>query len=154
MLPLQARLEPPADFDFRFQYGICSTSELDTFAGWFTRQLPDGTSAMAPLALNVSQMRHLYQTITKIDFFHYPSVFQRRPASPSIFSNGFWIVSYRMDVRSDGRMHSVQWDDDQTDRGPQADRLRRLFGWAISFINEAAELKHLPPSPSAAACAR
>lgn len=145
MLPLQVHVEPAADFDFRFQYGICSTSELDTFTGWFTRERADGTSAMVQLSLNASQMRHLYETLTKIDFFHYPSVFQPRQGPPTIFSNGFWVVRYQMNVRSDGRMHSVQWDDDQTDRGPQADRLRRLFGWAVAFINEAAEAKHLPP---------
>jgi len=150
----QTHGQPPADFDFRFQYGVCSTSELDTFTGWFTRELPGGAASMAQLSLNASQMRHLYETLTKIDFFHYPSVFQPRQGTPANFSNGFWVVRYQMDVRSNGRMHSVQWDDDQTDRGPHADRLRILFEWAVAFINAAAEAKRVPPSPFAESCSR
>jgi hypothetical protein len=34
----QHQIEPPADFGFVFEYGVCSTNTLDTFTGWFRRQ--------------------------------------------------------------------------------------------------------------------
>jgi hypothetical protein len=154
MLLVQAHLEPPSDFDFRFRYGICSTNELDTFTGWFSRELADGPSAMAPLSLGAGRMRHLYQTVLKINFFKYPSTFGSDPSRLPAFMTGAVVKKYQMNVRSDGKMHSVQWDDDESDQGSQADGLRRLFGWAVLFINEAAEAKHLPPSPSAGSCGR
>jgi hypothetical protein len=147
LLPVQMHREPPGDFDFRFRYGVCSTDELDTFTGWFTRELPDGTSSMAQLALNASQMRHLYEKLTQIDYFNYPSIFRGEQREPPPFTKGFqFVIKYQMDVRSGGRMHSVQWDDDQTATGPQADGLRRLFSWAVTVINDAPEVTRLPQS--------
>jgi hypothetical protein len=147
LLPIQMPREPPGDFGFRFRYGVCLTDELDTFAGWFTRDLPDGTSAMAQLSLNASQMRHLYEKVTQIDFFNYPSVFGGDQRRPPQFTKGLqFVIKYQMDVRSGGRTHSVQWDDDQTETGPQADGLRRLFSWAVTFIINAPEVTRLPQS--------
>jgi len=145
MLPVQSHPEPPSDFDFRFRYGVCSTDELDPFTGWFTHELPGGAFAMAQLSLKADQRRHLYETVTRIDFFNYPSAFGWEPGKPTIFREG--VIKYQLDVRSDGRMHSVQWDDDGADQGPQADRLRKLFGWAVVFIQDAAKESHLPMSP-------
>jgi hypothetical protein len=147
VLPVQMHREPPGDFDFRFRYGVCSTDQLDTFTGWFTRELPDGTSAMAQLTLNASQTRHLFEKVTQIDFFNYPSIFRGdQTRLLSITKGRLSVIKYEMDVRSGGRMHSVQWDDDQTATGPQADGLRRLFSWAVTFIINAAEVTRLPQS--------
>jgi hypothetical protein len=144
LLPVQMARKPPGDFDFRFRYGVCSTVELDTFTGWFTGELRDGTPAMAQLSLNASQMAHLYDLITQIDFFNYPSLFRGEQRDSPRFSKGLpFVVKYQMDVRSGGRMHSVQWDDDQTATGPQADGLRNLFSWAVTFIVNAPEVTRL-----------
>lgn len=143
LLPVQAPRKPPGDFDFRFRYGVCSTVELDTFTGWFTGELPDGTPAMAQLSLNASQMAHLYDLVTQIDFFNYPSIFKAEQGQPLRMKGSPFIVKYQMEVRSAGRIHSVQWDDDQTATGPQADGLRRLFSWAIAFIIDRPEVTRL-----------
>lgn len=141
------RPEPPADFDFRLRVGACSTTdEMDTFTGWFTRQLPDGNTAMVQLSFRADQRRYLYEIVEKINFFNYPSTFQGEPRKPPTATKGGQFLAYRMDVRSNGRMHSVQWDDDQAATGPQADGLRRLFGWAVGFTREAPEVMRLPPS--------
>jgi hypothetical protein len=100
---------------------------------------------MTQLSLNSSRMRYLYEIVTKINFFDIPSHFQGKPIEPP--TNGA-VVRYEMDVRSHGRFHSVRWDDDQSDRGPLADGLRRLFGWTVSFILDAPEVKRLPLSSS------
>jgi hypothetical protein len=98
--------------------------------------------------LNDSQMRYLYEKLTQIDFFNYPSIFRGERREPPRFTKGFpFVIKYQMDVRSGGRMHSVQWDDDQAATGPQADGLRRLFSWAVTFINNAPEARRLPQSP-------
>jgi hypothetical protein len=107
--PNQVRAQPPADFDFRLRYGLCSTTdELDTFTGWFTRQLPDGTSVMAQLSLNVSQRQYLWETVEKINFFNYPSTFRGQSRQPPIVQNRSRFVTYQMEVRSNGRAHSLQ----------------------------------------------
>ncbi len=64
------QIEPPADFGFVFEYGVCSTNTLDTFTGWFRRQPgePEREPATMQISLTGSQMRYIYQTIEEIGF--------------------------------------------------------------------------------------
>ena len=143
----QVRPELPGDFDFRFRFGHCSTTdELDTFTGWFTRQLADGGTEMVQLSLTADQTRYLYEKVQKINFFNYPSTFRGETPQPPIVTNRISFPTYQLDVRSNGRMHSVQWDDDEAAMDPQADGLRRLFGWAVGFILENTQVSRLPPA--------
>ena len=145
--PNQVRPQPPADFDFRIRFGHCETTdEMDTFTGWFTRHLPDGSLAMVQLSLRADQMRYLWEKVEKIDFFNYPSTFRGQPRQPPIVNGRLQFASYQMDIRSNGRMHSVQWDDDQAAADPRSDGLRRLVGWAVGFILESPEVGRLPPA--------
>jgi len=142
----QQQTEPPADFGFVFEYGVCSTNTLDTFTGWFRRQPgePGREPATMQISLTGSQMRYIYQTIEKIGFFDYPSVYVSLPVGLAAIRTAMGFPRYRLEVRSRAMFHSVQWDDRVQPTTAEADRLRRLFGWIVAFINSDRLVSRLP----------
>ena len=146
----QHQIEPPADFGFVFEYGVCSTNTLDTFTGWFRRQPgePGREPVTTQISLTGSQMRYIYQTIEEIGFFGYPSVYASLPLGFAATRTATGFPRYRLEVRSRAVFHSVQWEDRVHPTTSEADRLRRLFGWIVAFINSDRLVRRLPHAAS------
>src|SRR5258705_1738202 len=68
-------ISEPADFAFRFRYGVCSLETLDTFNGVFTRDMSSKPAISIPVTLSEAEMGKIYQAIEAIRFFDVPSPF-------------------------------------------------------------------------------
>jgi hypothetical protein len=88
----------------------------------------------------------VYREIVKIGFFDYQPDFKRvipRPGGGSILTTP--STAYRMEVRSAGETHAVIYNDGETPRSEEAERLLGLFHLIDAFLNEHPDVKRLGP---------
>lgn len=137
------------DFGFRFEFGPCSpwvTERLDTFSGVFEANLggePTRT-ATARMSLTDAQMTAIYRAVENIGFFDYPSKFIGVPSGVRETTATSPAPTYRLEVRKEGAVHIVAWEDAYKPSSAEADRLRDLFSMVRDFIHEHQEFKRLP----------
>jgi hypothetical protein len=139
------RPEPVTDFAFRFEYKPCAANTLDTDKNVYIREMGPGAPPISiPLTLSSEQLATVEARIDDIHLFQYPTDFKGvRPGrvetirtSPS--------ATYRLEVRRAGAVHIVKWDDADTPRSEEANRLLELFNLIIGFIDEHPDVKRLP----------
>ena len=141
-----ADVDQRADFGFRFSAQRCVTESIDTFTGVFTKELGGEPSRTATVQLSLSdaQMGTIYQTIEKIRFFDYPSPFYGVPKGISTITEFGPASTYRLEVRNDGVVHTVSWNDAFRPTTDEADRLRALFSMITEFIHRDPGFQRLP----------
>jgi hypothetical protein len=134
----RAQVRAPADFAFRFEFGVCTTDVMDTFENVFTR---DAKSEQYPatsvsVVLPPASVQEIYDAFVAARFFEYPAEFHVDSSSFTFPSN-----HYRLDVRSNGARHVVSWSDDAGNSTPQADRLRSFLKKMEALIWERPEIQ-------------
>ncbi len=144
----QDQLYPPSDFGFRYEAKRCTTTEFDTNTNTYTRV--EGNTSVPSISVSLSlgpnQMVVVYREIVKIGFFDYQPDFKRvvlRPGGGSIMTTP--STAYRMEVRSSGGTHTVTYNDGETPRSEEADRLLGLFRLIDGFLQEHPDVKRLGP---------
>ena len=144
----------PADFSFRFEFGCESPDILDTFTGSFTRLWHDDVpsakiqprpayvqpSTTIPLRLSNEQTALIAEAIEQARFWSYPADFTRSgravPAEATAITTVVPFQSYKLEVRREGRIQSVSWDDKSLRSSEEANRLRQLFALIRTTVYE------------------
>jgi hypothetical protein len=139
---------PPGDFGFRYEATRCTTTEFDTDARTYTRVAANISEPpiSLPLSLGPNQMVVVYREIVRIGFFDYQPDFRRvvpRPGGETTSRTP--STAYRMDVRSRGMSHTVSYNDGETPRSAEAERLLGLFRLIEDFLNAHPDVKRLGP---------
>jgi hypothetical protein len=144
----QDQLYPPSDFGFRYEAKLCVTKTFDTQTRTYTRV--EGNSSVPPISIPLSlgpnQMVVVYREIVRIGFFDYQPDFKRvapRPGGGSIMTSP--STDYRLQVRSGGETHTVVYNDGETPRSDEAERLLGLFKLIDGFLEEHPDVKRLGP---------
>jgi hypothetical protein len=151
--PEAAPARPEPNFGLRFEYGCLEpTRVLNTFNETLVQDTYLQSSPVTiTLTLSPETQQTLYEEITAIDFFDYPSEFsiQLRDDQERVITAPYMV--YRLLVRNGAQTNDVRWKDDIFAPTPdQAERLRRLFRHIKTIIEEQPELKQLPPLPGCA----
>jgi hypothetical protein len=141
-----ARAAQPGDFGFRFEIGSCLPERFDTFTGLFTKSLGGGQIGTANITLTDAQMTDIHETIQKIRFFDYPSNFSGVPTGLGTLFASHPNITYRLEVRSGGHVHTVTWNDGTKPLTAEGDRLHELFLKITTIIHEHPFFKQIPPS--------
>jgi hypothetical protein len=89
----------PSDFAFRFDHKSCHYEYVDTFRGTYSHV---GQAPSVPFALSEAHRQILYTAILESGFFNMPqSASDVRSAEPA--------DTYELEVRANGRFHTVVW---------------------------------------------
>ena len=134
--------EPPKDFALQIVFGQCWNEAIDTTQATFTRTVIPGESRTAKVSLSADQRRRLYALVVDASVFEYPRSFEPEGAS---MVEELPPSDFRIEVRSGGRHHIVEW----LDRGsmhPEAVRLRALLRAVRELFAERPEVQQLPAS--------
>jgi len=144
----QDQMFPPGDFGFRYEARRCTTTEFDTGAHTYTRVAANVSEPRIsiPLSLGPNQMVVVYREIVRIGFFDYQPDFRRVvPRLGGDTTSRTPSTAYRMEVRSRGMTHTVSYNDGETPRSEEAERLLGLFDLIDGFLNEHPDVKRLAP---------
>jgi len=119
--------QPVTDFAFRFVYKPCAANTLDTYKNVYTREMGPAPPVSIPLTLSSEQLAAVEARIAAIHFFEYKADFRRVP--PGLVETITTIPSatFRLEVRRAGAVHTVEFDDANTPRSEEANRLLRLL---------------------------
>jgi hypothetical protein len=138
--------EPQANFAFRFAYGSCFTSTLDTFEQTYRTVVGDLEPVTIPVKLTGEQMTAIYQKMMAIGFFSYPAIFRIQYDQEDMVGMVTPASDYRIEVRNGEQQHEVFWRDEITDpTSPEAEHLRELFMMIIEMIKSNPDVQNLPP---------
>lgn len=138
--------QPEANFAFRFAYGSCYTSTLDTFDQTFQTVVGDMEQVTIPVTLGNEQMTAIYQKMMAIDYFSYPEVFRIRYGDNDVVGMVTPAIDYRITVQNGEQNHEVFWHDEITDPTSQeAEQLRELFKMIMEMIANNPDVQNLPP---------
>src|SRR5262245_16702470 len=137
----------PSVFSFRFVARHCLAESYDSSTGVFMKELsPRGIprpSSTTRLILTSAQTEAISAKIDAIEFFAYPSRFtDASPRADTVMTIPY--TSYRLDVHSAERHHTVFWDDATRPRTPREDRLLELLSLMIGVIHDNPDYKRLP----------
>jgi hypothetical protein len=102
------------------------TEQLDTFDGVFTANLGGEPARIVTsrMSLTNAQMDEISRTIERIKFFDYPSPFVGAPAGGRGRTSP--ATTYRLEVRKDGAVHTVSWQDAYNPSSAEADDKPRI----------------------------
>ena len=144
----QDQMFPPGDFGFRYEAKNCMTTEFDTGTRTYTRVAANSSERpiSIPLSLGPNQMVVVYREIVRIGFFDYEPDFKR--VAPRLGGETMLrtpSTAYRMEVRSRGMTHTLSYNDGETPRSEEAERLLGLFKLIDGFLNEHPDVKRLGP---------
>ena len=144
----QDQMFPPGDFGFRYEAKRCTTTEFDTDRRTYTRVAANSSEPRIsiPVSLGPTQMVVVYREIVRIGFFDYQPDFKRVvpwPGGDTTLRTP--STAYRMEVRSRGMTHTVSYNDAETPRSDEAERLLGLFNLIDAFLNEHPDVKRLGP---------
>ena len=144
-----ATAQTPADFALMFEYGMCGTDILDTFANTYTKDMLVEPPVEVPLALSVAELQAIYNKMVEIDFYSYPSDFQIAAPNDQIVAHVTPAMSYRFTVRKGGQFKIVRWTDDIPESAdPKAEKLRELARFILQVVQSHVEALQLS-TPSA-----
>ena len=138
--PTAARQPTPgptleADFELRFEYGMCFWHRLDTDAGTYQREVPGEPLIEIPLLLSETERAAIYARLLEIDFLSYPAHFTVPVPTDGIVRQVMPSYSYKLSIYSPTTMHTVEWIDDQPHSpDPAALRLRELFDFLRGLL--------------------
>lgn len=140
-----ASAQAPADFAFSLTYGACLTETLDTFQGTFTRSLGKEKAPVSiELRLKPEEMQALYGEMMRMQLFDYPDYFQsERPQGqmPKLITPA---IHYQLQVRSEGKIKTLDWVDEVRPGGAQAEQLRDFFNRLLKQLRDNPEIQRLP----------
>jgi len=135
-----------SDFGFRYEVMGCFPETFDSFSGTFVKKLGIGPadSATLNLSLTDAQMRMIDLRVENVHFFDYPSQYSGVPPGTTEVMTISPRNTYRLDVRSNGRAHTVEWTDGFRPQSDDGVRFRELLSMIAGFIHDQPEFKRLP----------
>ena len=130
------------DFDFGLRFGVCTFDTVDSKQGTYVHQIGLDLATSIRLTIPTTAKQTIFEAIRDARFFDYPSTFQDKVAAASMVEPS---TSYRLDVRTSDKRHTVIWQDSVRPSSADADRLRAMFKTIIDLIKALPEVKALPP---------
>lgn len=131
------------DFGFRFEFGCGSPDIYDSFGSTFTRSW-DSKEQKIRVGLSAEQMDRICRTIRDIDFFSYPEHFSGVPQGLREVTVTTPHQSYLLEVRNNGAVHRVRWNESLTPWTDQATRIRSLFLLITEYLRAHPDVARLP----------
>lgn len=103
---------PAEDFAFRYESFDCGAQLIDTYNGTYRRKIAGRISGSPvdvsiPLELSREQRSEIFTAVIKSGFFNLPDVFN----PPRLQEPNVRRGNYVLQVRNNGREHSVWWRD-------------------------------------------
>ena len=134
--------EPPRDFALQIVFGQCWNEAIDTTQATFTRTFSPAESRTVKVSLTAEHRRRLYALAVDADVFGYPRSFEPEGAS---MVEELPPSDFRIEIRSGGRNHIVEWLD-RGSRRPEAVRLRSMLRAVRDLFAERPEVQRMPAS--------
>jgi hypothetical protein len=138
-----------AGFNLEFKYGVTAGNILDTFEGTYTKDMITDPPITVELSLSDEEKETIYQKMVEIDFFGYPDEFSVEVPPGEMIGMVTPYNSYYFKVEYDSQVKELRWDDEITNPGERADRLRELIAVIRNIIESKEEYKSLPDPTSA-----
>lgn len=143
------------DFGFNFEFGYCSMERFDSFDGTFARDIT-GVTALpilgapdriltVPARLTASQMAQTERELEQVGFFQMPARFYGYPSDTTLMTTRHPSKTYRLEVRRGEMSHTVEWDDHNSPRSPEAERFKKVLEMIIAAIYSQPAVRSMPP---------
>ena len=136
------------DFGFRFEFGCTTPDVYDSFSSTFVRtwvNFPDRKEQKVRIVLDAQQMDRIYRTVRDIDFFSYPEQFSGVPEGLREVILTVPHRTYLLEVRNNGIVHRVKWNDGTKPWTDQATRIRSLFLLITDYLRAQPDVARLTP---------
>ena len=131
------------DFGFRFEFGCDVLHDIyDSFSRTFVRTLEKEHKVR--VVLSAQQMDQIYRAIRDIDFFNYPESFSGVPEGLAEYITTNPRHMYLLEVRNNGAVHRVRWNDGTRPWTDQAVRIRSLFLLIADYLQARPDVARLP----------